>query len=154
MSTPDPAIATAARKPSLASRYFFVFLVGLVIGAIGVVMLLRTLDARKTPQDRWHDAAMNILAVQMGRAQGNVEQNRCAATDVIPPLQAMRSLANDLEPAFPDLADDKRFQQHAAQFRSSLDATLASPPINCAGAGAALKKIGEDCSACHRDFRG
>lgn len=148
-TTPD----NTTRKPSAAGRYFFLFLIGLVIGAIGVVMAMRAWEARKTPQDRWHDAAMTILAVQMARAQGNVEQNRCAATDVIPPLQAMRSLANDLEPAFPDLADDQRFQQHASQFRASLDASLASPPINCAGAGTALKKIGEDCSACHRDFR-
>lgn len=150
MSTPDPV----TRRPSAASRYFFMFLVGLVIGAISVVMLVRAWEARKTPQDRWHDAAMTILAVQMGRAQANAEQNRCAATDVIPPLQAMRMQANDLEPAFPGLADDKRFQQHAAQFRASLDASLASPPINCAGVETALKRIDEDCTACHREFRG
>lgn len=150
MSTPAPA----ARKPSAASRYLFVFLIGLVMGAICVVMLVRTWEARKTPQDRWHDAVMNILAVQTDRAKTNVAQNRCAATDVLPPLQAMRSLSNDIEPAFPDLADDRRFQQHAAGFRAALDGALASPPINCAGAGAALKKIGEQCSACHRDFRG
>ena len=151
MSTPADA---ATRKPSNASRYLFVLLGGLVFGAIAVVMLMRTLEARKTPQDRWHDAVMTILAVQMGRAEAAVEQNRCAATDLIPPLQAMRSLGNDLEPAFPDLGEDARFRQNASGFRASVDDALARPPLNCAGAGAALKKIGEQCSACHRDFRG
>lgn len=150
MST--PADATAPRKSS-ASRYFFLFLLGLVMGAIAVVMLMRTWEGRKTPEDRWHDAAMNILAVHSGRLDANIKANRCAATDLIPSLQSMRAIANDLEPAFPGLADDQRFKDHASDFRRVLDASLANPPLNCAGAGTALQDIGKACKACHQDFR-
>ena len=41
--------------------------------------------------------------------------------------------ALDLEPAFPDLKDDARFAQHASKLRATLDAALASPPLNCSG---------------------
>ena len=82
------------------------------------------------------------------------EQNRCAATDVLPNLKALRVMADDLEPAFPDLADDQRFAEHASKMRARLDAALASPPLNCAGVGTTAQGIGETCKACHQDFRG
>ena len=62
-------------------------------------------------------------------------------------------MANDIEPAFPDLRDDARFTKHASELRAALDARAASPPLNCAGVGAAMKDIGEACKACHQDFR-
>lgn len=145
---------TMSNKPSNAGRYLFLFLLGLVIGAIAVVMMMRTWEARKTAEDRWHGAIMNILSVHNGRLDANVKANRCAATDLIPSLQAMRAMANDLEPAFPGLADDQRFKDHASQFRGVVAATLADPPLNCAGAGTALQDIGKACKACHQDFRG
>ena len=141
-------------KSSNAGRYLFLFLIGLVIGAIGVVMLMRTWESRKTPEDRWHDAIMNITAVHDGRLEANVKANRCAATDLIPSLQSMRALANDLEPAFPGLADDQRFKDAASNYRAVLDGALTNPPLNCAGAGTTLQEIGKACKACHQDFRG
>ena len=51
MSNVDPN-----RRPSNFGRYVFLFLLGLALGAIGVVMLLRTLESRKTPQDHFPDA--------------------------------------------------------------------------------------------------
>ena len=62
-------------------------------------------------------------------------------------------MANDIEPAFPGLSDDKRFIEHASKMRASLDAALASPPLNCAGVGTTAGKVGEACKACHQDFR-
>src|SRR3546814_12069737 len=37
-------------KPSAASRYLFVFLVGLVIGAVALVMILRTVDHQRSEE--------------------------------------------------------------------------------------------------------
>src|SRR3546814_5624541 len=51
MPTPPEASPAKPAKPSAASRYLFVFLVGLVIGAVALVMILRTVEARKTWQD-------------------------------------------------------------------------------------------------------
>jgi cytochrome c556 len=146
--TPSPA-----KKSSAAMRYLFLFLLGLVIGAIGVVMLMRTWDARKTPQDRLPEALMDLQAWHAGKLDEAIKQNRCDATNTIPHFRAMRSTGEDLEAAFPDLADDQRFKDHAAKYRGTLDAALASPPLDCAGVGATLKQVGEACKGCHQDFR-
>lgn len=154
-TTPPPASdAPPARKPpSAAARYLFVFLLGLVIGVVSLVMLMRTLEARKTWRDRYPDALMQVLSAQTAQLRENAEANRCSPTDTLPFLHSLRSLGNDFEPAFPDLRDDKRFVSHAAQFRATLDAALASPPLGCEGVQQASGRIGEACKACHQDFR-
>ncbi|HVI60044.1 MAG TPA: hypothetical protein VM619_14385 [Luteimonas sp.] len=154
MSTTPEASPAKPSGPSAASRYFFVFLVGLVIGAIAVVMLLRTLEARKTWQDRYPDAVMDLFQAHHAQLKASVEANRCGATDTLPHLQTLRTVANDIEPAFGDLREDARFTKHASTLRATLDETLAAPPLNCAGVDAAARKIGEACKACHQDFRG
>ena len=151
MSDPSPHPTT---RTSAGSRYLFLFLIGLLLGAVVVVMGMRTLDAKKTWEDRWHDASMNVMNAHAKSLERNVQQNRCAATDTLPHLQALRVLANDAEPAFPDLRDDERFAKHASNLRAEIDAALASPPMSCQGVGAAAAKIGEACKACHQDFRG
>lgn len=148
MSTPSDAVTP---KKSSASRYFFLFLIGLVIGVIATVMAMRAIQARKDP---FPDSLMHVQQWHMGQLKATVEANRCAATDVLPHLEALRALGNDLEPAFPGLADDQRFKDHASQYRAAIDAARASPPLNCAGAGTTVKTLGESCKACHQDFRG
>lgn len=141
---------TPAPKSSNATRYLFLFLIGLVIGIVATVMAIRAINARK---DHFHGAVMHVQGWHLGQLKSNVEQNRCGATDTLPHLQALRTMANDIEPAFPDLREDQRFMQHASQMRATLDAALASPPLNCQGVGATAGKIGEACKACHQDFR-
>lgn len=151
---PVPHVDGDKRKPSDAGRYLFLFLLGLVLGIVAVVMLLRALEARKTWRDHYPNATMHLFSAHMAQMREKIDANRCNPTDTLPHLQSLRSLGNDLEPAFADLRDDRRFARHAGQFRATLDATLASPPLNCAGANEAAKTIGESCSACHQDFRG
>lgn len=141
---------TPAPKPSHASRYLFLFLLGLVIGIVATVMAIRAIEARK---DHFHEGVMHVQQWHLGQLKANFEQNRCSATDTLPHLQALRTMANDLEPAFPDLRDDQRFVQHASQLRAALDAALATPPLNCPGVSASTGKINEACKACHQDFR-
>ena len=139
------------KKPSAASRYLFLFLIGLVVGAVCTVMAMRALQARQDPFPR---AVMHVMAKHSGQLSDKVKQNRCAATDTIPHVRTLRAIANDLEVAFPDLADDSRFKTHTSQFRADLDAALSAPPTDCVAAGAVVEKIGTDCKACHQDFRG
>lgn len=148
MSTPPEA---ATRKPSSAGRYLFVLLLGLVVGAICTVMAVRALEARK---DHFPDSLMHVQQWHMGQLKAAVEGNRCAATDLLPHLQALRVLGNDLEPGFPGLADDRRFKDHASKYRGVVNAALSNPPLNCAGAGTTLQDLGQACKACHQDFRG
>ena len=141
-----------ANPPSgnAAMRYLFLFLVGLVVGVVGTVMAMRALDARK---DHFPGSVMHMFAAHMDMLDANVAANRCAATDTLPQLQALRTVANDIEPAFGDLRDDSRFAGHASDLRAGLRRAPANPPIACAGVQAAMKDIGDGCKACHRDFR-
>ena len=135
---------------SNAPRYLFLFLIGLAVGIVGTVMAMRAIDAR---QDHFPASIMQVQNWHMGQLKANTEQNRCAATDTLPHLQALRTMANDIEPAFGELRDDVRFTKHASKLRATLDSALGSPPLNCAGVGTTLASIGEDCKACHQDFR-
>ncbi|MFO7340047.1 MAG: hypothetical protein C0P65_009525 [Lysobacteraceae bacterium] len=140
----------AARRPSSASRYLVVFVVGLVVGVVAAVMLLRALQARTDP---FPEALMQVMARQSGQLRDAAQANRCTTADTLPRLQTLRLLANDLEPAFPGLRDDARFAGAASGMRATLDQALAAPPADCAQLNDTVKRIGEGCKACHADFR-
>ena len=146
MSSVDPN-----RRPSNAGRYLFLLILGLVLGVVATVMAMRALEQRK---DHFPEALMHVQQWHMGQLKGDMEQNRCNATDVLPHLQALRVSANDLEAAFPDLRDDARFKTAASAIRAAADKAVANPPLTCEGVGAAMKSLGESCKACHQDFRG
>ena len=146
MSSVDPN-----RRPSNAGRYLFLLILGLVLGVVATVMAMRALEQRK---DHFPEALMQVQQWHMGQLKGDMEQNRCNATDVLPHLQALRVSANDLEAAFPDLRDDARFKTAASAMRAAADKAIANPPLTCEGVGAAMKSVGEACKACHQDFRG
>ena len=152
MSDPNAATTVAAHKGN-GSKYLFLFLLGLVIGAISVVMLLRTLEGRKTWRDHYPEAAMQVMDAQIKQLEESVKANRCSATDTLPRIKALRTMANDIELALPDLRDDKRFVEHASKLRGTLDAALASPPLSCEGVTKLVSNVGETCKACHQDFR-
>lgn len=154
MNNPQPDPPRHATAPhGNGAKYIILLLIGLAIGVLATVMLLRSLEGRKTWQDHFPGAAMHLMAAHSAQLGGNIKANRCAPTDTLPHLQALRTIANDLEPAFPGLADDPRFVEHAGAFRATLDAALASPPLDCQGLIATASKIGENCKACHQDFR-
>lgn len=148
----EPAAMSTVPAPqaSAAKRYLFVFVLGLVVGVVGAVMALRALDTRR---DHYPESVMRVMDAHVDALKANIEQNRCAAIDVLPQLQTLRTMANDIEPAFGDMREDARFAKHASDLRAALDAILASPPLNCAGVGTALTRLGDACKACHQDFR-
>ena len=146
MSTPTP---DSPKSGSASMRYFFVWAIGLVLGIIAAVMIGNALRARQDPLPK---ASMTVQKFHMSVLKRNLEQNRCAATDTIPNLQTLRRMGDDLEAAFPDLAKDDRFVKHASDFRKVLDASLASPPMNCDGVRQTIAMIGDQCKACHDDF--
>lgn len=153
MSTTPPS-ATPRRTPSAAAGYLVVFVIGLLVGVVLIVVMLRIFDARKTWQDRHPAALMHLYQAQVAQLSGDLDSNRCAANDALPQLQTMRALSNDLEPAFPDLRGHRGFIAHAANTRRTLDAALATPPADCASLRMTIEAIGETCSACHQDMRG
>lgn len=143
----DPVRTT---RKSNASKYLFLFLLGLVVGVVAVVMAMRAWDARR---DHFHESVMHVQQWHLDRLGRAVQQNRCAATDTLPHFRALRVMSDDLEHAFPDLADDQRFADAASKLRGTLDGALAGPPLNCQGVAVLTKDIGAACKACHQDFR-
>ena len=137
-------------RSSNAGRYLFLILLGLVVGAVCTVMALRALQARKDP---FPEALMQVMARQSGELDKAAKANRCTASDMLPRLQSLRMLSNDVESAFPGLRDDTRFGAAASGLRGTLDKALAAPPADCTQLTALNQRIGEDCKACHRDFR-
>ncbi|MDR6992595.1 hypothetical protein [Luteimonas sp. 3794] len=154
MSTAPPPPTQSPRTPPSAAGYLVVFAIGLLMGIVLIVVMLRVLDARKTWQDRYPAALMQLYQAQMAQLSGNLDANRCATSDTVGHLQTMRALSNDLEPAFPALRDHRGFVAHAADARRTLDTALASPPVDCAGLRTTIDSIGATCSACHQDVRG
>lgn len=138
------------KTPSAASRYLFVLVAGLIVGIIATVMAMRAWQER---QDPFPGALMTVMAKQSGELRQAQTQNRCSQVDTLPRLQAMRSLTNDIDLAFPALKDDARFQQHASALRATLNDALATPPDNCQTLAELNKAIGENCKACHQDFK-
>lgn len=128
-------------------RYVVLFLLGLLIGAaLAVIAANRINESQAYPH-----GVMAVLGAQSGALDRSVKQNRCTANDLLPRLQTIRAVANDIEPAFGE--DDERFGKHAGGLRAAADAALASPPGNCQAAAVTLDRINEACSACHRDFK-
>ena len=146
MSSVDPN-----RRPSNAGRYLFLLILGLVLGVVATVMAMRALEQRK---DHFPEALMQVQQWHMGQLKGDMEQNRCNATDILPHLQALRMTATDLDAAFPDLRDDQRFTTASSAMRATMDKVIANPPLTCEGVGAAMKDIGETCKGYHQDFKG
>ncbi|TZF90183.1 hypothetical protein [Cognatilysobacter lacus] len=138
---------SAPARRGNGSRYLFMGLLGLVVGAVATVMVMRALQQREDP---YPHSLMHVMAAHMHALKDNVTQNRCAATDVLPHLQTVRALANDIEPAFKDMRDDPKFAKYASDLRAAIDASLASPPLSCPGVQAVAAKIGQACEDCHK----
>jgi cytochrome c556 len=130
-------------------RSLVLLLVGLVVGALCTLIAVNALN-RETPYDR---AVMAMMGQQMKAIGASVKASRCAQSDIAPRLQALRLLANDIEPAFAGEQDDPQFGRYAADLRASADAALAAPPASCPAASATLSSLKKSCDSCHRDFR-
>jgi len=153
---PDNSRQSASPNPPVLGRtrrYLFMILLGFVFGIIVVVMGLRALEARKTWQDHYPSASMQLLTAHSAQLRQLAQAHRCTAVDVLPHLQMLRHLGNELEPAFSELGNNHRFIEHAGMFRSTLDAALASPPQTCEQLGTLQTDIGATCKGCHQDFR-
>ena len=131
-------------------RSLVLFLVGLAVGAMCTLIAVNALD-RGTSH---HDAVMALMGQQMKSIDQSIKASRCASTDLTPRLQTLRFVANDIEPAFPDLQAVEQFGRYAAGLRRAADAALMTPPANSAAAAAALTSLDKACDSCHRDFKG
>ena len=127
--------------------YPVLFLLGLAIGAVLATMWSNAMHEREA----YPHGVMAVLGAQVASLDQAVKANRCTANDLLPKFQTLRAVANDIEPAFGE--EDDKFITHAGTLRAEADKALMTPPGNCQAAAATLDRIGEACSACHRDFK-
>lgn len=130
-------------------RAVVLILIGLFIGALGAVAGISALK-QGTP---YHSAVMTVFGQQMGALRGMREKNACPAQEIEHRLSLLRSIGEELEPAFLPVGDDAKFIEHAKAFRDALDAAQAHQASNCDALGEAMSGIGGTCKACHDDFR-
>ncbi|NIK41022.1 cytochrome c556 [Xanthomonas arboricola] len=136
-------------EQSRASRYAFLLVLGILIGLVGTVMVARVLQATRNPVP---DSLMQVMAYQLRALQSDANAS-CDATRQRARLQSLRLLADELEPAFPDIGEDRRFGEHANALRTVLDQARRTPPTDCAALAAVRTQINDACETCHRDFR-
>lgn len=124
-------------------------MLGILIGLVCTVMVARVLQARRNPVP---DSLMQVMAYQLRALQPGAGGG-CNLTRQRARLQSLRLLADELEPAFPDIGEDRRFGEHASALRTVLDQAQRTPPADCAALAAVRPQINDACEACHRDFR-
>ncbi|KLD71484.1 hypothetical protein [Xanthomonas pisi] len=136
---------------SRAARYAFMLVLGVLIGLITTVMVARALQARRDPLP---DSLMQVLDYQL-RALQPPPGEACVPAQQQARLQSLRLLADELEPAFAQTGEDRRFGEHAQALRVALAQAQAqrSAPSSCAAFVPIKRQISETCQACHRDFR-
>ena len=141
------------RPPSAASRYAVVFVIGLVSGLFALLVILRVVESRQTWDTHYPRALMHLYQAQLAQLHGELAAGTCSPARALPRLETMRALSNDLEPAFPDLRDHRRFVAYRDQLRDAIDLALVSPPDTCAALETRLDDVQRACNECHRDFR-
>lgn len=130
-------------------NYVITFAIAFVLGIVLTVIGLNYLN--DVPHN--DKAVMTVIGMKMSALKDNVKQNRCAPTDVIPHLQTLRYIGNDIEVAFGQMNNNEQFIRYASDLRATADGALTLPPANCAAAEAALSRIGKACENCHRDYK-
>ncbi len=131
-------------------RSLIVGAIAFVVGALCTLILMNALRQGTA----YPNGVMAVMSAQMQGLNQSLRQNRCTAADLVPRLQSLRLLGNDLEPAFLPTQDDERFSGHASELRAALDAALSAPPSDCTAARVAVDRVNSGCQACHRDFKG
>lgn len=130
-------------------RAVVLILIGLFIGALGAVAAITALK-QGTP---YHDAVMTVMGQQMGALRGMREKNTCPAQEIAHRFALLRSMGEELEPAFLPMGDDAKFIERAKAFRDAVDVAQAKQAASCDALGEAMSGIGGTCKGCHEDFR-
>ncbi|MBW8366484.1 MAG: hypothetical protein K0M70_01300 [Arenimonas sp.] len=131
-------------------RFLIVAVISLLAGSLLTLIAINTLRQGTA----YPNGVMAVMSAQMKSLDQSMKRNRCAASDLMPPLLTLRQLGNDLEPAFLPTQDDPRFIGHASELRAALDAAVSTTPADCAAARVAVDRVSAGCQACHRDFKG
>jgi hypothetical protein len=132
-------------------RYLLLAVIGIAIGAVGTVMVLNALRSGTA----FPRGVMAVSGYHMGQLREAAVATPCRGPEALRHLQALRMLADDIEPAFlPDGMQDPTFSRYASQQRQRLDAALAAVAgADCETLKVELGNVNDGCKACHRDYK-
>jgi cytochrome c556 len=128
-------------------RTLLLVVLGLAVGAMGATFAISALR-QGTP---FHSGVMAVMQHHMGALRANVRANQCDAKVSGARIDRMRQEAGDIGEAFPGM--DTGFSRAASTLATALDGAVAARPATCEALAAALKPVGEACSACHQHYR-
>ncbi|UPG93219.1 cytochrome c [Luteibacter aegosomatissinici] len=128
-------------------RALLLVVLGLAIGALGATFAISALR-QGTP---FHDGVMAVMQHHMGALRANVRAKQCDAKASALRLGRLRQEAGDITEAFP--GTDPAFSHAAGALSTALDSAIAAQPATCEALTAALKPVGDACSACHQQYR-
>jgi cytochrome c556 len=134
----------------LTMKQIALLLIGLVVGAMGAVIVANALRAR----DAYARGAMDVLQHHYGSLREDLRAKRCEARKTTLALTQMRALSNEIEPAvYPDSTPESAFREFSSRLRDALDAGTAAAPADCAALAPVAEKIGKVCEECHQQYR-
>lgn len=130
-------------------RALLLFAFGLVIGALAAHTVGHTLRLRHA----YTRGVMSVMQHHVAVLHKTVRSRQCPAHAADHDLTVMRTMANEIGPAFGNVGD-AHFTDLAKRLKTSLgDAKLKASTPGCAALAASLQDIGQRCDACHREYR-
>ena len=131
-------------------KQIVLLLVGVLVGAVGAVIVSNALRAR----DAYPRGVMDVMQHHYGGLRENLRAQRCDAHKSQLALTQMRALSNEIEPAmYPDSTPESAFREFDARLRDALDAGIAAAPADCAALVPIAEKVGKVCEECHQQYR-
>lgn len=135
---------------SWAMKHIVLLLIGLVVGAMGAVIIANALRAR----DAYPRGAMDVMQHHYGSLRESVRAQRCDARKSLLALTQLRALSNEIAPAiYPDSTPESAFREFDGRLRDALDAGIAAAPADCAALAPIVDKVGKVCEECHQQYR-
>lgn len=135
---------------SVAMKQIVLLLIGLVVGAMGAVIVTNALRAR----DAYARGAMDVMQHHYGSLREDLRAKRCDARKSLLALTQLRALSNEIEPAvYPDSTPESAFREFSARLRDALDAGVAAAPADCGALAPVAEKVGKVCDECHQQYR-
>ena len=132
-------------------RHIVLLLIGLLAGALGASMAIRTLSAGS----EYPKGVMALMGKHFGALREAAKTGECTPEVTASHAATLRQVALDVEPAFlPTGSDDEAFRANAELLRTRIAELEAALGQGCPALVTANAGVGEACKACHQDFRG
>lgn len=130
------------------------FLIGLAMGLfIGASCSLFYANLSRV-RDAYPRGVMSGLQQHYDQLRRQLGDPRCPVESSRAALLNLHRLATQIQPAFIDDRNvDEGFRQRQATMLNILQRALDDPPTQCADLNTVLREIGDQCEACHLEYR-